>query len=199
MRSLRPYLKSRIFLPHSSYQEVIDIQFSNNPLDCKAVCGLGDVAVCQGAAPTANRASELEVFQNRVRSTVNGSLKLKDIHSIFGINDNDDPCGRGDLIISGNNITNTGGSGCTLNASVALGNKDIGLTIQLPSKLSGTVTERNTDRFVVDFSDVSNTGTIQLDDAALNAQWGGPIQSIAVDEKIVYFGLPAACIKVPLP
>jgi hypothetical protein len=40
--------------------------------------------------------------------------------------------------------------------------------------------------------------TIPAVDAGLNAQWGGQVQSISVVDGIAYFGMPSACLKVPL-
>lgn len=177
---------------------VMRVQFSNDPLDCSAVCKGGDVAFCQGAVPAGDRGAQLSEFERRVHATVSGTIPMSDVHRIFNINSADDPCDRGGFKVSAGGIESTGSSECLINTSVALGAKDVGMTIHVPKVLKGKFRLRSATTLAVNFDDLNTSGTIELDDAGLNLQWGGQVQSVSVLDGVAYFGLPSACLKVPL-
>ncbi|MFK4620052.1 hypothetical protein ABIF50_003358, partial [Bradyrhizobium diazoefficiens] len=177
---------------------VLRVAFSSDPLDCAAVCKTGDVAFCQGAVPEGNRGSQLSQFEQRVRKTTSGTIPMRDVHRIFKIADADDPCKRGGLKVSMSGIESTGPSECLINASVALGAKDIEMTIHIPKKLRGRFSQRTLTALSVSFDNPGESGILEISDPTLNSQWGGQVQAISVVDDVAYFGMKAACLKVPL-
>jgi hypothetical protein len=93
----------------------------------------------------------------------------------------EDPCNRGDTIIGGGRVTNSGERACRISVSVsALGGVvNIKLGFDIPSALKASISREN-DSIIVDFfaSDSANVAEFWIDNTDLNRDWGGKIRSV---------------------
>ena len=95
---------------------------------------------------------------------------------IFGIQT--DPCGRGDVIVDGQLITNEGDA-CVLKTQLSTfpGVPPLGVTITVPAQVVATYHGSSED-FVLAFNRTTLAPRLMLDDEGLDSEWGGTIRSI---------------------
>jgi hypothetical protein len=150
--------------------------------------------------PPSNETSKLADQLSQVRSLVMSKdtkpLALNKLMRIF--DQKDDPCGRGDLVLSGNKVTNDGEL-CVLSTKLAFpdGSTPV-LALMVPEHLEGQMS-RVDDKFTAFFGDEEKAIILQIDDPDLQAERGGQVVEVTSTLKDLYVGTASSCLHLQLP
>jgi len=126
------------------------------------------------------------------------TISASELRGFFGLSE--DPCNRLDTVIKGGTIKNSGDA-CDLTADpTELPRQLTGLrvTVQVPGVVLGTM-KKDAGMTLVDFPYSQMRGKLELSNTLLDADWGGDIKSIYVDNNSVGFSVgDSACYRVVL-
>jgi hypothetical protein len=96
----------------------------------------------------------------------------------FGMTPAEDPCNRGETIVEGGLVRNSGKDACRISVSVPVlaGANNLTIGFDVPTELRGNIS-KDGDTFKIDFSNVPLISTPQfwIGNDLLNGDWGGKI------------------------
>lgn len=183
-------------LLHDRQTPIVKVNFSDDPLDCKAVCSDSKSAFCTSAGVNTKLGSQLKDLERKIRQSENGSISMKQLHKMFEIKDTDDPCNRDSIKLTSNSLSNEGPA-CKLETYLGIGGKDIRVNIDIPESLKG-LRNKSGGYLEVSFNSAANAGVVSIADANLQDKYGGFIQNIRVEGNKAYFTTDKSCILLGL-
>ncbi len=175
---------------------VLRVNFSNDPLNCTAICEGGNFDFCQVFAPDGARIAQLAEFEDLVKERNGGSIAVSEMHTIFQIEEVKDTCERGPLRLSGGQVANTGPDRCTINASTRISSRPVNVDISIPASLRADIKSLSPAGVTVEFASESEAMSVRLSDEFLNDKWGGPIQLLSTNANGIFASTAKSCISI---
>ncbi len=175
---------------------VLRVNFSNDPLNCTAICEGGNFNFCQVFAPDGARIAQLAEFEDLVKERNGGSIAVSEMHTIFQIEEVEDTCERGPLRLSGGQVSNTGPDRCTINASTRISSLPVNVDISIPASLRADIKSLSSVGITVEFASESEAMSVRLSDEYLNDKWGGSIQLLSTNANGIFASTAKSCISI---
>lgn len=118
--------------------------------------------------------------------------------AFFGMEPSEDPCQRGDTVISNGRMRNSGTALCQISLKVPLlsGATNLKIGFDVPLAVQSQV-QKAGELFVFDFSSspASNTPTFWIDNELLNKDWGGKIKQFTFAPRRIVVETENGCIR----
>lgn len=178
----------------------IPVTFSDDPIDCKRTCEQGIGEFCKSFDSTSALGGDLKEFRVAIQGGVaKGSLTMEEIHRIFGVAEESDPCQRSELALSNGQLVNTGIGKCELDASIQVGQRPLPITVEIPPEVRGSFGVLEGDALdSIIFSNPDNTLALRIGDSELNQRWGGSVRRLQMTEKDLLVSTDRSCVRLGL-
>ena len=178
--------------PASLDQRLLNVAFSNDPLDCKSECSSNSEFCIYGSLTDDIKNSLLKLYTRLGSLGSEGRIYKSELMKIF--NQTDDPCNRDNTVFTGTQIVNTGKE-CVF--SVPIPDWEVEVEIGMPTRIAGSWSFNNGDLSVA-FADKATSMELRIDDEGLDSEWGGRIRSVRASREKVHFETENGCMAVGL-
>lgn len=162
------------------------------PLNCRKECDQNSAYCLKAILDAAQLSLPTQKLLNAIYQAENGVIEKSQIMEFYDVSI--DPCGRSDLTVDGKVLSNSGQQ-CYFGKSFELIDT-VNLGIALPKAFEFAIELIGTDSGSFVATQTSTSVVLKFDDKYLQADFGGPIESVRYDKGTFLVQTSNGCVQV---